>query len=224
MRIASKPVLLTVPVVMFITLMAVLALWATGTIGGNGGPGASSNASIVWNVEYWHRNANGDLLQHVKDQNAVSVQGLESAMERLISDGSPNTDTFDQILLMKTDQTAAPATDAVNFTDDVLLLVDGAGADTTHENPADGTYNATGGGDNDTIDGAGTVQVTFTGMGSGAGPAAALQMRLVRSVPNDTLLATVVPSLVETLATLPISVDLAATDTLTVTWTIDINP
>ena len=32
MRIASKPVLLTVPIVMFIALVAVLALWANGSL------------------------------------------------------------------------------------------------------------------------------------------------------------------------------------------------
>jgi len=211
---------------MFIALVAVLALWATGSINGNGIGGASSNASLSWNVEYLHQNADGDVLQQNKAHNTVTVEGLETAMNRLIDDGSitaGGTAAFDNILLMKTDQTAAPATDFPVFLDDILTLVDGAGADGTHQNPADGTFSATGGGSTNTTDGAGTVAVTFTGMGSGAGPAAALQMRLVNSTPRDTLLESVAVSLAETLATIAISVDLAATDTLTVTWTIDIN-
>ena len=84
MRIASKPVLLTVPVVMFIALVAVLALWANGNLGGSGISGASSNAGIVWNVEYWHKNADGDVLQNKKAHNTVTTNGLDAAVERLI--------------------------------------------------------------------------------------------------------------------------------------------
>ena len=50
-----------------------------------------------------------------------------------------------------------------------------------------------------------------------------MQMRLVNSTVRDTASESVNVSLAETLATIAISVDLAATDTLTVTWTIDIN-
>ena len=48
MRIASKPALLTVPVVMFIALVAVLALWANGSIGGNGERLAAAGAARYW--------------------------------------------------------------------------------------------------------------------------------------------------------------------------------
>ena len=177
-------------------------------------------------MEYTHKTADGDVLQQSKAHNTVTVEGLETAMNRLIDDGSitaGGTAAFDNILLMKTDQSAAPATDFPVFADDILLLVDGAGADSAHANPADGTFSATGGGSGNTTDGAGTVAVTFTEMGSSGGPAAALQMRLVNSTPRDTVTETVNVSLAETLATIAISVDLAPTDTLTVTWTIDIN-
>ena len=96
---------------MFIALVAVLALWATGSINGNGIGGASSNASLTWNVEYLHKNADGDVLQKNRAHNTVTVEGLETAMTRLISDGSVaagGTDAFDNILLMKTNQTTAP--------------------------------------------------------------------------------------------------------------------
>jgi hypothetical protein len=73
---------------MFIALVAVLALWATGSINGNGIGGASSNASLSWNVEYLHQNADGDVLQQNKAHNTVTVEGLETAMNRLIDDGT----------------------------------------------------------------------------------------------------------------------------------------
>ena len=65
-----------VPAVMVTVLVAVLALWAWGPIGGSGASGPSSNASLVWNVEYWHRNADGEVLQHKIDHNTVTGTGL----------------------------------------------------------------------------------------------------------------------------------------------------
>ena len=108
MRIASKPALVTVPVVMFIALVAVLALWANGTIGGSGTPGTTSNASLVWNVEYWHQNSAGEVLQYGKDHNTVTVEGIDQANALLIDSAqvlgnaaqSSDVDTYDQILLM----------------------------------------------------------------------------------------------------------------------------
>lgn len=230
MRIASKPALLTVPVVMFITLVAVLALWANGNIGAKGIGGSSSTASAVWNVEYWHRNADGDLLQYVKDHNAVTVEGIDAANLLLIDEGAtlasgnPTTDsdTFDQILLMDVNL-ATRAITAPPQNSDILLLVDGgddgnnSGQDTdaVHTNPADGLDAATGGGSGD-----GTVTVQFLAVGD---PDAALQMRLVKAPPDDTASCCGAITLAQTLAVIAINVDLADTDTLTVTWTLNLN-
>ena len=155
MRITSKPALLTVPVVMFITLVAVLALWATGNIGANGGgggTGASSDIGLVWNVEYWHRNADGDLLAYKKDHNAFTANGKEMAMERLIKVGAGNladtsttpqlieADAYNKIVLQTTDDEG----DSIIESAKIALLMDGGG--TGDANPMPGSF-SDGGGD-----------------------------------------------------------------------------
>ena len=226
--IIAKSVMLGTPVVMVTALVAVLALWAWGPMGG----GSTSMASLVWNVEYWHRNADGELLQHKIDHNTVTVEGLDAANLLLIDEdatlasGNPttDTDTYDQILLMDVNLATRPITSAP-LSADILLLVDGgddgnnSGQDTdaVHTNPADGLDAATGGGSGD-----GTVTNQFLAVGN---PDAALQMRLVKAAPDDTAITCCAAiTLADTLAVIAISVDLADTDTLTVTWTIDISP
>ena len=174
MRI-GKPVVFGIPVVMVTALVAVLALWAWGPIGGGG---STSNASLVWNVEYWHRNADGEVLQHKIDHNTVTVEGLDAANLLLIDEdatlasGNPTTDTdnYDQILLMDVNLATRPITSAP-ISGDILLLVDGGddgnntGQDTdaVHTNPADGLDAATGGGSGD-----GTVTSQFLAVGNPA--------------------------------------------------------
>ena len=220
-----------VPVVMVTVLLTVMTMWAWGPIAG-GGP--TSNAGLTWNVEYWHRNADGELLQHKIDHNTVTVEGLDAANLLLIDEdatlasGNPttDTDTYDQILLLNVNLATRPITSAP-ISADILLLVDGGddgnntGQDTdaVHTNPADGLDAATGGGSGD-----GTVTVQF--LAQSGNPPAALQMRLVKAVPDDTNDGSCCAAitLAETLAVIAISVDLADTDTLTITWTIDVSP
>ena len=235
MRIASKPALLTVPVVMFITLIAVLALWATGNIGGSGVGGASTTASAVWNVEYWHKNAAGEVLQYQKVHNTVTTNGLDAAVERLIDAesggelvaivaGSAAEDfAFDNVVLLL-NQTEDPDTQTVLGTS-VLQDVDGAntGGDADEWNPADGVYQIGGRGAND---GDGVVTVTFLAGSGNPGPA--LRMLLTTAALNDTNdvpSATTADDILigEILAFININVDLADTDTLTITWTVDIS-
>ena len=225
MRVAAKPVLIGVPVVMATVLAVVLALWAWGPIGL---AVPTSNAGLVWNVEYWHRNAEGEVLQHKKESNAIVASGLEHAMERLIAEldadaalafsnpaatqiGTANA--FDQIVLMNADDAASDGLLAAS----VLLLVDGTNnADAAHVNPADGTYTNIG----DTTDGDGKVVVTFLAQGN---PAAATQMHLVKAPFDDTVGGTLAIVAADVLATIEITVDLADTDTLQVDWTINIS-
>lgn len=232
MRITSKPVLLGVPMLMVAAMFAVMALWATGIIGSGGGVfgGTSSAGTLVWNVEYWHRNADGEVLQHKKDHNTVTVEGLDAANLLLIDEaaaltaGSPttDTDTYDQIALLNKNLATLSITTAAASTD-ILLLVDGGSTgnntgqnnDGIHFNPADGLDAATGGGSGD-----GTVTLQFQAVGN---PAAALQMRLVKSVPDDSAATPLAISLADTLAVIGINVDLADTDTLTITWTLNIS-
>ena len=224
MRVKRKPVMIGVPVVMVTALLAVLALWAWGPLGTSGDV-QSSNATLVWNVEYWHRNAAGEVLQHKIDHNAVTPLGKDAANVRLIGpqllvnlSENLDIDTYDQIVLANVDL----ADGTPLGTGDVLLEVDGgtgnnAGQDTdaVHTNPADGAFAAG-------ATGVGTVTNQFLAQSGISG--SALEMRLVKTLPDDTAAggAVAIP-LSDTLAIIGINVTLADTDTLTITWTITIS-
>ena len=238
MRITSKPVLLGVPMLMVAAMVAVMALWVTGIIGGGGVfGGPSSQGTITWNVEYWHRNAAGEVLQHKKDSNDIVASGLEHAMERLIAAGSADAglaftnpvaaeigeaNAFDQIVLMNLDDAAAGGLALAN----ILLLVDGGtgnnaghNAGEPHTNPADGAYSDTGG---SATDGTGEVTLKFLAVGN---PDNASQMHLVKAGTDDTSTGgggAVNIAFDDILATIEIGVDLDNTDTLTITWTLNV--
>ena len=153
MRITVKSVVFGVPVVMVAALVAVLVLWAWGPLWASGGA-ATSTASASWNVEYWHRNAAGEVLQHKKDHNVVSEIGKQAGMQRLIDVATTTSgaaDTFDQVVLMATSHTVDTTTQVV----DTKILIDVAGAagttpvadgPTVHLNPVSGTWADVGGG------------------------------------------------------------------------------
>ncbi len=217
--------------VMATSLVAFVAIWAWVPVVG----GPTSNAGLKWNVEYWHHNADGELLQYGKDSNAIVASGLEHAMERLIAAETTDAaltftnpaaaeigdaNAFDQIVLMDTDDTASDGLLAAN----ILLLVDGGTGNNAGQaaggnafNPADGAYSNPGA---DTTDGAGEVILQFLADGD---PAVATQMHLVKAGTDNTGDGAVAIAAEDILATIEITVDLADTDTLTVTWTVDVN-
>ena len=224
MRIASKPVLLTVPVVMFIALVAVLALWSNGSLSGNGIGGATTSASMTWNVEYWHRNAAGDLIEYKKEHNAFLKNGKEIAMERLIKVGAGHlqdtstatgliqTDAFNKIVLQVTDNDSDSSPNAIE-TGLISLTVDGDNGTSGSQNPATGSF-SDGGGDGT---GDGSIAVTFV-----ADDTSVLsEMSLVAAPPDDTDNGSVEIAIADVLAVISLSVTLESTDTPTVTWTID---
>ena len=118
--------------VMATSMVAFVAIWAWVPVVG----GPTSNAGLKWNVEYWHHNADGELLQYGKDSNAIVASGLEHASERLIAAADADAalaftnpaateigeaNAFDQIVLMDTDDAASDGLLAAN----ILLDVDG---------------------------------------------------------------------------------------------------
>jgi hypothetical protein len=184
-------------------------------------------------VEYWHRNAEGEVLQHKKASNAIVASGLEHAVERLITAADADAtlaftnpaaaeigeaNAFDQIVLMDTDDAASDGLLAAN----ILLDVDGGtgnnagqAAGGVENNPADGAYADVG----TTSDGDGKVTVKFLADGN---PDAATQMHLVKAAVDDTTASGAAAiAAADVLATIEISVGLADTDTLTIEWTID---
>ena len=226
----GKLVVFGTSVVMVTAMVALLALWAWAPIGG----GPTSNAGLKWNVEYWHHNADGKVLQHKKASNAIVASGLEHAVERLIAAADADAtlafanpaateigegNAFDQIVLMNVDDAASDGLLAAS----ILLLVDGgtgnnagqaAGGDAN--NPADGAYTDVG----TASDGDGSVTLQFLADGD---PAAATQMHLVKAGVDNTGDGAAAIIADDILATIEISVDLADTDTLTITWTLDVD-
>ena len=231
MRIIGQPVVFGIVAVIVTTLVAALTLWAWESSGGVGR--STSTIGLVWNVEYWHRNAEGEVLQHKKASNAIVASGLEHAVERLITAADADAtlaftnpaaaeigeaNAFDQIVLMDTDDDASDGLLAAN----ILLNVDGGtgnnagqAAGGVENNPADGAYADVG----TTSDGDGKVTVKFLADGD---PDAATQMHLVKAAVDDTTdSGAAAIAAADVLATIEISVDLADTDTLTIEWTID---
>ena len=231
MRIIGQPVVFGIAAVIVTTLVAALTLWAWESSGGVGR--STSTIGLVWNVEYWHRNAEGEVLQHKKASNAIVASGLEHAVERLITAADADAtlaftnpaaaeigeaNAFDQIVLMDTDDAASDGLLAAN----ILLNVDGGTGDNAGQaaggvenNPADGAYADVG----TTSDGDGKVTVKFLADGN---PDAATQMHLVKAAVDDTTDSDAAAiAAADVLATIEISVDLADTDTLTIEWTID---
>ena len=231
MRIIGQPVVFGIVAVIVTTLVAALTLWAWESSGGVGR--STSTIGLVWNVEYWHRNAEGEVLQHKKASNAIVASGLEHAVERLITAADADAtlaftnpaaaeigeaNAFDQIVLMDTDDAASDGLLAAN----ILLDVDGGtgnnagqAAGGVENNPADGAYADVG----TTSDGDGKVTVKFLADGN---PDAATQMHLVKAAVDDTTDSSAAAiAAADVLATIEISVDLADTDTLTIEWTID---
>jgi len=231
LRIIGQPVVFGIAAVIVTTLVAALTLWAWESSGGVGR--STSTIGLVWNVEYWHRNAEGEVLQHKKASNAIVASGLEHAVERLITAADADAtlaftnpaaaeigeaNAFDQIVLMDTDDAASDGLLAAN----ILLNVDGGtgnnagqAAGGVENNPADGAYADVG----TTSDGDGKVTVKFLADGN---PDAATQMHLVKAAVDDTTdSGAAAIAAADVLATIEISVDLADTDTLTIEWTID---
>jgi hypothetical protein len=230
-NISEKRVMLGIPGVILFTTGVVLALWAWGPVGDRP---STSTAGVSWNVEYWHRTAEGRVLEHKRTSNAIVASGLEHAMERLIAGNQSDvnlafttpvtgavgeSNAFDQIVLMGTDDAASNGLAAA----DILLLVDGGNGDNDNQaaggakyNPADGAYSNVG----TTSDGDGKVTLKFLADGN---PVAATQMHLVKRAPYNTADGAALIVAADILATLEISVDLADTDTLTIEWTIDLD-
>ena len=224
--------MLGIPGVILFMTGVVLALWAWGPVGDSP---STSTAGVSWNVEYWHRTAEGRVSEHKKTSNAIVASGLEYAMERLIAGNQSDVNlafttpvtgaigeanAFDQIVLMDTDDAASDGLLAAN----ILLNVDGGtgnnaghAAGSEKYNPADGAYSNVG----TTSDGDGKVTLKFLADGN---PDAATQMHLVKAAVDDTVAGGAAAiDAADILASLEINVDLADTDTLTIEWTIDLD-
>ena len=217
MILRAKPLIFGTP--LMIALGTLALMWALFGIGS----GADSPLGLTWNVELTQRDAGGNVLYNEKLHNAIQDNGLEDAMLRLLDasaagDKSGETDAYDQIVLMNTDDTASDGLLAAN----ILLLVDGGTGNNSGQsdngvdnNPADGAF-SDGGGDGT---GDGTVTLQFLAVGDAA---AATQMHLVKAGVDDTTDSGAAAIASDDIAaTIEIGVDLDDTDTLTVTWTVD---
>ena len=172
-----------------------------------------------------------------KDHNTITGVGLEAAMQLVINaslDIGTQTDgdglltevnTWDQIALLDTVDDVTDGVLAAN----ILVKVDGGAAQNSDHgaggakyNPADGAYTDAG----TTTDGKGEVTLKFLADGN---PDAAVQMVLGRfpredNTGDDAGEASNALATGDILASIAINVDLADTDTLTITWTLDFDP
>ena len=193
-------------------------------LSGNGIGGATTSASMTWNVEYWQRNAAGDLIEYKKEHHAFLKNGKEIAMERLIkvgaghlqdtssSTGLIQTDAYNKIVLQTTDNESDSSPNVIE-TGKISLTVDGDNGTGGSQNPATGFF-SDGGGDGT---GDGSIAVTFV-----ADDTSVLsEMSLVAAPPDDTDDGSAEIAVADVLAVISLSVTLESTDTLTVTWTID---
>lgn len=212
MRLTAKPVLFGTPMLVAVGTFMLLWLMFSG-----GGGGVLSGAELYWNVELTQKNAAGEILYTEKMKNSLTNEGFQAAMERVISSAAQNTnaaesEAFDNIVLLSGSEGLNAAITGTN----VLTNIDGgqgggtgSAAGGPKNNPADGGFT-------DGADGVGSVAVTFLADGD---PAAAVQMALVKSNVQEGSAADDIV-IADILAKITISVDLADTDTLTVTWTI----
>ena len=217
MILRAKPLIFGTP--LMIALGTLALMWALFGIGS----GADSPLGLTWNVELTQRDAGGNVLYNEKLHNAIQDNGLEDAMLRLLDasaagDKSGETDAYDQIVLMDTDDDPSDGLLAAN----ILLTMDGGNGnnsgqnqDSVHNNPADGAFSDGGG------DGTGDGRVTLMFL-SVSCDCTATQMHLVKAPVDDTNAsgAAAIAS-TDILATIEISIVLDDGDTLTVTWTID---
>jgi len=222
MKITGKPIRLGVPLFMVAAMVAVLAIWAWGPIGGAGG-GPSDTAGLKGQITWTVYDASGNIKAHDVIQNDINTTpGLDSTVNRLVLVGKnpAATDIYDGIVAI-----AVPAgvTDSVDSSDDptngflsgnLTKLLDGDSAVTTstsHENPADGT--------NPLVADAGTgiteVQVKFFSRADGV---IIRQLGLVRTTETSTHTAPATITDDELLAHQPVNITLDTADTLEVTW------
>ncbi len=174
--------------------------------------GTTASFGISGIIEYTVRDANGNVKEHGIIHNTVNAEALNDTFNLITATGSG---TYDGIAALNT--AGDDPSDGV-LAASITLLLDGDSGTGGEQNPADGTVTT----DFGTETGNGTVAVTFTATGS----ANILQIVLTRSIEDDTLVSgTLAIADADIFAYVDVpDISLTTNDTVTYTWTIDVDP
>ena len=208
-------------------LVAGVVLWAAGSeegapetalnLGGDPVPTgrAVASAGISGIIEYTVRDADGKLKDHGIIHNTVNGDALNETFNRIAATATGGA--FDGIAALSVATSTDNPSDGVLSTS-IELLLDGDGGTGGDQNPADGTVTT----DFGTETGNGTVAVTFTATGS----ADVLQIVLTKAAEDDTLVGgadAIADADIFAYVDVP-DISLTSSDTVTYTWTVDVDP
>jgi hypothetical protein len=180
---------------------------------GNGGTG--DHTGIVGKVSYIVTDARGNVLDSATNFNTVNNEGKDDTFNLIT--GNSGAGAFDNIAALNVAVGTDDPADGVLSTS-ITTNLDGAGNDSTHENPADGTV-AT---DFGTENGNGTVVVTFTAK---ADSTSVTQIVLTNTAPDDTAASgtvAIADSTIFAYIDVP-DVSLNTGDSVQYTWSIDVD-
>ena len=214
--------------VILIAMVVAMAIYAFGSSKGSGSA-QGDGVRIISNIDMIIRDADGNLKDHIVVHNAVNTgEALDNALERLIFTGAaPMTGggIFSQIVALTADFNADDPSDGYsNFS--ITKFIDADTNSPGFQNPGTGSFAAI------SENGNGSIAVTFTSSSGGAQSTQIRQIALVkqtsdqdtsapdtglgvdgrRDIPDDNVLAY-----------REVTIDLSTSDTLTITWTIDLD-
>lgn len=175
--------------------------------------GTSARTGIKGIVEYTVRGPDGKIKEHQIIHNTVNNEGLNYTFNLITAAG---LGVHDGIVAMSVAVGTDDPSDGV-LASSITLLLDGDSGTGGEQNPADGTVTT----DFGTETGNGTVDVTFTATGS----ADIRQIVLTRATEDDTLVggaAAIADADIFSYIDVP-DISLSASDTVTYTWTIDVD-
>ncbi len=171
----------------------------------------SARTGVKGIVEYTVRDESGQIYDHGIIHNTVNAEGIDDLFNLIT--GNSGSGAYDGIAAIHD-----AAEDPSDGTDigDITLLLDGDTGTSGNQNPADGTILT----DFGTENGNGTVSVTFVAQGA----ADIRQLVLTRAVEDDTVGGAIAIADNEIFAYVNVpDISLAASDTVTYTWTVDVD-
>ena len=174
--------------------------------------GTTARTGIRGIIEYTVRGPDGKIKEHDIIYNTVNDEGLNDTFNLITATG---LGTYDGIAAMDVNVATDDPSNGVDSTS-ITLLLDGDSVTGGEQNPADGTVTT----DFGTETGNGTVAVTFTATGA----ADIFQIVLTSSIEDDTSDGALAIADVDIFAYVDVpDISLSASDTVTYTWTVDVD-
>ena len=209
MRMTAKPIAIGVPALLAIALAVVLALWALGW--GGGGGAMTEEASITGVIEYYVRDSNNAVTEHMVIHNTTLDGFVNAAANRLsVAQTVAATDVYENLQLCDVNNTG----DVCTTSQLIASIKDAAGG--AANNPA-GAADTDVSGPGGVADGVGSYQVQDTFF-CGSGDCAKI-LKLELTAGNGAA-GTADATLGAFQA---VDVTLASGDSIQITWTVDID-